>query len=316
MALDHYVSQVHLKNFYSPLLNKQMYAIRKSDLYRFTTKASSVCRIEDGSTNSYLTEDRVIEDFLKIIEPKYNVSIEKIKTDRIDEESIFVVAGFVGYVLSCSPAGMRIQSSPLRNIVELVGKRLDARGTLPPPPSVLNAPDFTTLLDRGEVRVEIDPKYPQAIGIQSILNTVSCLGNFTWEILINRIEDSPFFTSDFPVAFEATSHPQIINKVIPLSPILAIRIHPNTSYDIKNNDFSFSRFRCLFREISRKEILEINRLIVRCAESLVFFQKDLPWVQRFVQKNSAYRVEAINENINTKSGNYIITRIGVAPFHE
>lgn len=307
MTLDHYVSQVHLKNFYSPLLKNQMHAIRKSDLYRFTTKASSVCRIKDGSTNSYLTETRIVEDFLKYIEPKYNISIDKLKTNSIDNDSIFVVAGFVGYVLSCSPTGMRIQSSPLGKAVELIGKMLDAKGKLPPPPQVLNAPDFTTLFDKGIVSVEIDPKYPQAIGIKSILNMISCLGNLTWEIIINRFEDSPFFTSDFPIAFEATSHPQIINKVIPLSPTLAIRIHPNTSYDINNNDFSFSRFRCIFREISRKEILEINRLIVRCAESLVFFQKDLAWVSRFVHKNASYRLQAIN----TEIGKFSHSQIGI-----
>jgi hypothetical protein len=56
MALDHYVSQVHLKNFYSPALNGMMYAIRKSDLKRFQTRSKNVCRIEEGSTNAYLME--------------------------------------------------------------------------------------------------------------------------------------------------------------------------------------------------------------------------------------------------------------------
>jgi hypothetical protein len=51
LALDHYVSQVHLKNFYSPAMNGLMYAIRKSDLKRFPTKSQDVCRIEEGSTN-------------------------------------------------------------------------------------------------------------------------------------------------------------------------------------------------------------------------------------------------------------------------
>ena len=35
MSLDHYVSQVHLKNFYSPALDGLMYATRKSDLKTF-----------------------------------------------------------------------------------------------------------------------------------------------------------------------------------------------------------------------------------------------------------------------------------------
>src|SRR4029077_16902489 len=75
MALDHYVSQVYLKNFYSPALDGLVYAIRKSDLKRFPTKSQDVCRIEEGSTNAYLTKDRAIEEFLKEVEPRYNASL-------------------------------------------------------------------------------------------------------------------------------------------------------------------------------------------------------------------------------------------------
>ena len=78
MPLDHYVPQVHLRNFYSPTLGSLMYAIRKSDLKSFTPNAQSVCRIEDGSTNLYLREDRAIEEFLRGIEPKYNPALAKL----------------------------------------------------------------------------------------------------------------------------------------------------------------------------------------------------------------------------------------------
>jgi len=37
-----------------------MYAMRKSDLKSFRSDSRSVCRIEDGSTNAYLTEERAI----------------------------------------------------------------------------------------------------------------------------------------------------------------------------------------------------------------------------------------------------------------
>jgi hypothetical protein len=50
MPLDHYVSQVHLRNFHSPALGGLMFAIRKSDLKRFRTKSQDICRIEDNST--------------------------------------------------------------------------------------------------------------------------------------------------------------------------------------------------------------------------------------------------------------------------
>jgi hypothetical protein len=64
MPFDHYVSQVHLKNFNSPALDGELFAIRKSDLKRFQPRSRDICRIEDGSTNPYLTESQAIEDFL------------------------------------------------------------------------------------------------------------------------------------------------------------------------------------------------------------------------------------------------------------
>ena len=50
MALDHYVSQVHLKQFFSPALGSRLYATKKSDLKSFQCHSKDVCRIEEGST--------------------------------------------------------------------------------------------------------------------------------------------------------------------------------------------------------------------------------------------------------------------------
>jgi hypothetical protein len=52
MPFDHYVSQVHLKNFNSPALDGMLFAMRKSNLRRFQTKSRDICRIKDGSTNA------------------------------------------------------------------------------------------------------------------------------------------------------------------------------------------------------------------------------------------------------------------------
>src|SRR5688572_3566691 len=125
MPLDHYISQVHLKNFYSPVLGNRLYAIRKSDLKTFTPRSEDVCRIMDGSTNAYLSEERTIEEFLKTIEPNYNESLEKLVAGRIDRKCIYTIAGFMAYVIACSPAGMRIQSAPLKSRVETMATMME-----------------------------------------------------------------------------------------------------------------------------------------------------------------------------------------------
>lgn len=302
MALDHYVPQVHLKNFYSPKLKVLMHAIRKKDLRSFTPSAQSVCRIENGSTNPYLQESRAVEEFLKGIEPRYNKILRKLATRDVDSECVYVAAGFVAYVLTCSPAGMRIQSEPLGASIEQVARVLDSKGFLPQPPHELGGKSLTENLGSGKVRFSVDPKYSQAIGVASMLAHISAFGNFWWDVLINPFEDSPFFTSDFPVAIEPTDNPLMVNRVVPLSPDLALRIRPRSIPPRHDTDLSFSGFRYAVRKISRAEAVSINRLIVRCAEDLVFFREDYSWIPEFVKRNAQFRIETKTYRTPCKNG--------------
>ncbi len=302
VPLDHFVSQVYLKNFYSPSLAGLMYAIRKNDLNSFTPNAQSICRIEDGNTNSYLREDREVEDFLKCIEPKYNAALKQIGEGHIDNDCIYTVAGFVSYVLVCSPAGMRIFSPPLKSSLEECARILDKQGVISKPPPGLGGKNLTELLDDEKVVIKVDPKYSQALGISNIMELITTIGNFRWEVLLNPFDDSAFFTSDFPIAFEMGSHSSIRNKIIPLSPNLAIRICPDPFRDKAQKDKSFSNFEYRRRKLNRKEVHLINKLIVRCAESVVFYRDNHDWVSRFVSKNSKFRIETQIEKVPHNSG--------------
>jgi hypothetical protein len=313
MPRDHYVPRVHLKKFCSPVLGNRMYAIRKRDLKAFTPDSQAVCRIMDGSTNAYLRKDRAIEDFLKTIEPNYNSALDKLIAGEIDAECVYTIAGFVAYVVTCSPAGMRIQSEPLRSAVEATAVMMEAKGLLPPPPAQLGDTDLAELLSDGTVEVVIDPKYPQAMGIQLILRLVRTFGNFKWEILNNTCSDSPFFTSDFPVAIERTNEPRILNRIVPLAPTLALRIRPDLTIDRSRSDMSFPDFGYRRRDLDRQEVVQLNRLIVRCAEDIVFYRDDHSWVRAFVSKNRNYRIELWTERIATSKGTLLLSRQRIVP---
>jgi hypothetical protein len=224
MPLDHYVSQVHLRHFYSPALSELMFAVRKSDGKTFCCNSKSVCRIEDGSSNAYLRKDRLIEEFLQFVEPRYNRSLRKIYDNSFDQESILSIAGFVAYVMACSPAGIRILSDPLRASLESTSAILDRDGDLAAAPNILGGKSLTKLLEDGTVSFKIDPKFPQALGITSIIGWVSVFGNSRWEILRNEDNDTPFFTSDFPVGLERSPDPRVLNRIVPLAPDIAIRM--------------------------------------------------------------------------------------------
>jgi hypothetical protein len=302
MPLDHYISQVHLRRFYSPKLGDRLYAVRKSDLKTFKPTATAVCAIQDGSSNSFLREDRAIEDFLKKIEPHYNQAVEALRAEAITQETVFTLAGFVAFVATCSPAAMRIFSGFLRRNVETVSEMIDARGGFPPPPPQLGGRSMTELMRTGAIRIDVDEKYPQAMGISSILSHAARFGNYSWDILRNDADDSPFFTSDFPVAIEATAHAQWVNRIVPLAPDLAIRIQPDERTPQDKLDLSFPNFRYRSRTPQRLEIVELNRLIVRSAEELVIFRDDHPWVRSFIENNREYRVEPHTQEMRTPKG--------------
>ena len=284
MALDHYVSQVHLKRFYSPVLGELMHAIQKSDLNEFTPNASSVCRLDEGNTNEYLSEPRLIEKFLKDIEPGYNAAVLVLEQGSPDPKSVYVVAGFVSYVLTCSPAAMRIYSQPLKNAVEHIAKLADRQGLIAPPPAELGGKNLSELLELSKVTLTVDPKYPQAIGVANILRRVVMFGNFHWEALVNTHDDCPYFNSDFPVAIEPTADKRVLNRVVPLAPNIALRICPDISLSGKPASWDFHKFVFSKREVTRHEAIEINRKLVRSAENTVFYRDDQHWVTGFVKK--------------------------------
>lgn len=307
MALDHYVSQVHLKNFYSPAMDGLMYAIRKSDLKRFPTRSQDVCRIEEGSTNAYLTKDRAIEEFLKDVEPRYNASVAKLRENKMDQQAIASLAGFAAFIVACSPTAMRLHSDPLKAQLEATAAILDKQGVIPKSPEILGEKSITELLADGTVKFTVDPKYPQAIAIANILHHTSVFGNSPWEILHNGERESPFFTSDYPAAMETFDLNTPINRIVPLAPDIAVRIKPDISLSGRKPDITFAKFNATFRYLKRAEVLEINRLLVRCAEELIFFRDDRDWVEGFVDKNRRYRIEPVTHKLPHNSGHLLVS---------
>jgi hypothetical protein len=306
MALDHYVSQVHLKNFYSPVTGR-LFALRKSDLKRFQPRSRDVCRIEDGSTNAYLNNDRAIEEFLRDIEPKYNVALALLRRRDINKECIHVVAGFAAYVACCAPAAMRIHAEPLKGTLEATARLLDRQGLFGKAPPSLGNKSMTELLAEGIVHFDVDHRYPQALGISSIKERLSDWGNSYWEILHNEEPDTQFLTSDFPVAIELRPD-HAVNTIVPLAPVLAVRIVPDVQRARAEQDLSFTHFRHRHRILGRQEAIQINRLIVKCAEDIVFSHDERNWIAGFVAKHRRCRIEAVVDIIPDGPGFMVLPR--------
>jgi hypothetical protein len=303
MPLDHYVSQVHLRNFYSPALGgRQMYGFRKRDGQVFPCSSKDVCRIDNGSTNAYLREDRAIEEFLATIEPRYNQAVNQLKSGRADREAVYVIAGFIAYVSTCSPTAMRLGADPLRNAVEATASILDSSGQLPLAPEGLGGKTMSQLISDGVVKINIDPKYPQAVGISTILDRVGIWGNSAWELIQNAEPDSPFFTSDFPAAIARAADGQILWRVVPLTPDFSVRIHPDRVSREMRREMTFPAFRPRVFVAKPSDVRAMNESIARSAEELVFFRDHHDWVVPFLTKNAKFRIEAMTKRVQFGEG--------------
>ena len=126
-----------------------MHGFRKHDGHVFPCSSKDVCRVQDGSTNEYLLNDRAIEEFLKTVEPNYNAAIAELRTGKPSRDTVYVISGFAAYVTSCSPAAMRLHAGPLRSTVEATGKILDASGEIPRAPEALGGKSYTELIESG-----------------------------------------------------------------------------------------------------------------------------------------------------------------------
>lgn len=289
MPLDHYVSQVHLRKFYAADLNRLLYAVRKKDGFEFTPNSRSICRLDNGNTNRYLSEPRAIEEFLTTVEPGYDGAIAGLATGNPSHDDVYVISGFIAYVLSCSPAVLRLESYPMRRMIEHVGIALDEAGELPPMPEGMGG-NFADALQRGSLNVRVDQMYPHAVGVTQIYSRLRAFANSDWLILINQT-NCPFLTSDYPVAYGPPDVHPFGYRTFPLSPTLAIKIRTTEQSKVADDEFRFPNLRIGLHEISRREAMEINQSIVRCAESEVYSSTMSAPLREFIRRNSNYRIE-------------------------
>jgi Protein of unknown function (DUF4238) len=298
MPRDHYVPQVHLRNFYSPVLDgKKMFGIRKADGLIFPCSSENVCRLDDGSTNPFIEPNRIVEEFLKTVEPRYNAAVNALRANNFGPDDIYVVAGYAAYVSTATPTAVRLGADPLKHIVETEVAILESQGALPEPPSELGDMSLSEMIKNGRVNVVIDAKYPQSIGITQILDRVGLWGNCNWDFILNNFADTPFFTSDTAFSIEKSSDPRIINRVFPLTPDFAVRIRPDFAAKKFRGDLDFTRLRYRRENPSRSEVVAINRAVVQCAETLIFSQHNRSWIRNFVKKNKNYWIAPTAQKI-------------------
>lgn len=294
MALDHYVSQVHLKQFLRQTDKKLLNAARKSDLSVFTPRPRDVCRVEDGSTNKYLTDNRAVEDFLKEIEPAYEPCLARVFAGELNWKSRQVFSGFLAYIQTYTPAALRMFDPMTRAMLERTVRLLEESGELEPI-DLPELPDWhgktmSQLTKEGKVKLNIDLRMPQAMATTQLLKVRQSLASSDVTIL-KPAGSSRFLTSDFPSVILAHHQNKFAQRFLPLSPKLGIVFHTHTS--IEDREEVNHRF----IEIGARRTQNINDEIIKAAEDLVFSTHKYPWLFDKVKMFRKFRVESVTETV-------------------
>ena len=294
MALDHYISQVHLKQFLSQTDKKLLLAARKSDLSVFTPRPRDVCRVEDGSTNQYLTDNRAVEKFLLEIEPAYDACLARVAAGELDWNARQVFSGFLAYIQTYTPAAVRMFDPMPRAIIERVAKSLEDSGDLEPI-SIPELPDWhgktmSQLSKEGKVKLNIDLKMPQAMATTQLLKIRYSLASSDITVL-RPSGRGRFLTSDFPSVILTHYQNKYAQRLLPISPKLGLVFHTHTSFEQREKVTN------RFVNIGDRQTQAINDKIIKAAENLVFSTHKYPWLLDKVKQFRKYRVESVVETV-------------------
>lgn len=301
MALDHYISRVHLKQFTHKPNTGQLHAIRKSDLKQFPPLPADVCRVPDGSTNEYLTENRAVEGFLKGIEPAYEPCLTRLLDGEFDWQCREVFAGFLAYIQIYSPAAIRMFDPMIRKVLERTRNLLEESGELAPIdlPEVpsWHGKSLSQLVDEGEVVEKIDLKMPQAMATTQLLKIQKTLASC--DITVMKAGSRNYFlTSDFPSVILFHLKNKFAQRFIPISPKVGLWFHTETSSEERTD----LQHRVV--EIGTRRVQNINDEIIKSAENLVFATHKFPWLASRVKRFRRFRSESVTDTF----GSYILSQ--------
>ena len=316
MPKDHYVAQTYLKHFLDPELGNLLHAYNKGTLKHFTPTTKNICCAQDWDTNPYFEDERAIEHYLRVVEPKWNYGVEDIQSLLEYEEVKFFMAGYIAVLAACTPSTIRTLTHATSEIIAASGNILARQMQENPErfPDVEPLPSdiFEQIMESGGLTAKVDPKHTHARTMQNLVNLQWHFYKSSWMVLKNET-DNPFLTSDFPVAYYYPNLSSAIPyRYVPISPEYAILINlslhdadrkapkePIKEYPI--TDINISEIKPKFSKI-------LNKLTIQGAEKFIISAYDQPWIMQVVKRYKDWRMDSGTVRLPYENGELIMSR--------
>jgi hypothetical protein len=299
--LDHYVPQAYLRQWVCSE-HKTLHVFNKSTLTDFNAGTNKVCSINGGSTNIFLTNQRQIEDFLETFEDEYLNAITALCQHNYDQTHLMTICRFIAAISACSPTARRIHLPMLHESLKVSSEIIDRKGYLPK----LRGEGISELLRSERAKIRVHDRFAESLIIPEVEKLAISFSNCNWELFFNRRAGENFLTSDYPIGLQiGRGYPQWNEKIVPLSPTLAVRIE---STPLTQEHTAFKSYSIKAKQVTKKTACEFNRIIVRSAENFVIYNTHSPSFQDFLKRNSAYSLQQATKILELPKGKMSLNR--------
>ena len=299
LAKDHFVAQTYLKHFGDAKAGGILHAYRKPDGAQFQCWPKDVCHEWDGDLNPLILDrPELLGDYRKIFEPQWNPAIGKMLIHRLSANDKFVIAAYMANLMVCTPAWRRVgQEMYGQNIVSTLSVKNEVKQQTGQPDEMLA--QGLEMIKTGAIRVEVDANHIKATTTRKLL-VYACLAyNLDWLIKVNET-DQPYLTSDNPVAMRFSGRPfDPLTRLFPVTPRVSLEVtyDPKKLPRIEMDDVPAIMNSPPRGAVHRSRAQEgyvrmVNRMVVQCAESLVFSSRPDVGAGKLVSKYATYRVES------------------------
>lgn len=280
---DHYIAQTYLRSFSIKGTTRCVNAIRKTDLTILNNiPIGSVCYKVNWSTNPYFLENpRVVEDYLRIFEPKWANCTKMLADGKFDSEIKYFMSGYIAYLRTCTPTAIRLGQGTYSEKVRQTYETIEKKELINPNSKHANA--INAIRTNGGIKVNVNSDYPKAKGIQVLRGIQERLQSFPWLIMRNETE-IPYITSDNPVCLRYSRNSTFCDFYIPITPNLAVMIHPIRNHELRSIDSLIA--------VNPEGVNDFNRLVVKCADDMVIFNRNFG-VEELVKEFRDWRVETL-----------------------
>lgn len=276
-----------------------LHAYRKPDGSYFRCWPKDVCHEWDGDINPILQKQDLLGDFRSIFEPFWNLSVASILSGTVSAQDKWVVSGYMANLMASIPAWRRVG---IDMYDQMTVARLRAEVDVLKEHGQPVEPDLAKgveMLERGELKVATEPDYIKALATKHLMSYAWLNYNVDWLIFRNETAQ-PFITSDNPVAYDYSGIPSSpVWRYLPITPSICLCVE----YDPMRHKIEELPPEALERGLAVQpagmvrssiaepaKVREINKLILRCGEQLVFSSDPFEKLPVLVRKYGKYRM--------------------------